>query len=81
MKNIRKRAGDFFKALHKDESAPGTVEWVLMIIVALIIMAVIYYIAQWVMEGGTEEAEAVNDQRDAAHSDQESIKKALKVTD
>ncbi|MHC4871443.1 MAG: hypothetical protein ACYTFY_06335 [Planctomycetota bacterium] len=81
MKNIRKRAGDFFKALHKDESAPGTVEWVLMIIVALVIMAVIYFIAQWVMEGGTEEANTVEDQRKAVHSDQDAIKKALKVKD
>lgn len=36
--------------LHKDESAPTTVEWVLLIIVALIIMAAIYMFVSWAIE-------------------------------
>ena len=36
--------------LHKDESAPTTVEWVLLIIVALIIMAAIYMFVTWAIE-------------------------------
>ncbi len=77
MKNIKERTKKFFKALHEDESAPGTVEWVLMVIVALIIMAVIYYIAQWVIEGGSDEAKNVDSERSDTNKDRDKFKKDL----
>lgn len=81
MNFICRRPRNFFRKLHKDESGPGTVEWVMMVIVALIIMAVIYFIAQWVMEGGTKEAKVVEGQRKAAEKDQGDIKKELGISD
>ncbi|GHS90907.1 hypothetical protein FACS1894139_05110 [Planctomycetales bacterium] len=57
---------NFAKKLHDDESAPGTVEWVLLVIVALIVMVAIYYIAQWVLGGGAQEAQEVDTQRTRA---------------
>lgn len=81
MFSICRKPRKLLKDLHNDESGPGTVEWVMMVIVALIIMAVIYFIAQWVMEGGAKEASVVEGQRTAAEADQTAIKGALGVTD
>ena len=41
------KARNFAKRLHEDESGPNTVEWVLLIIVALVILAAIYAFIQW----------------------------------
>lgn len=41
------RARKFATRLHEDESGPNTVEWVLLIIVALVIMIGIYAFVQW----------------------------------
>jgi len=35
--------------LHKDESAPNTVEWVLLIIIGLILLVAIFAFAQFVI--------------------------------
>ncbi|MHC4887668.1 MAG: hypothetical protein ACYTGH_21525 [Planctomycetota bacterium] len=67
MKAIGKKTRNFFKALHNDESAPGTVEWILIVIVALIVMTAIYFIAQWVLEGGAKEASDVSKNRGEAN--------------
>ena len=64
MSKLAKRTRDFFKRLHADETGPNTVEWILLIIVALIVMAAIYFIAQWVLKGGAEEAETVDQERE-----------------
>ena len=42
-----RRARKFAARLHKDESGPNTVEWVLLIIVALVILIAIYLFVQW----------------------------------
>ena len=41
------RARQFASRLHEDESGPNTVEWVLLIIVALVILIGIYAFVQW----------------------------------
>ena len=66
MSKLARRTKSFFKRLHEDETGPNTVEWVLLVIVALIIMTAIYFIAQWVLGGGASEADAVDEQRGKA---------------
>jgi uncharacterized protein (UPF0333 family) len=36
----------FWRRLHEDDNAPGTVEWVLLVVVALVVLIGIYYLAQ-----------------------------------
>ena len=43
------RVRRFAIKLHEDESGPNTVEWVLLIIVALIILIAIFLFAQFVI--------------------------------
>jgi len=50
-----KRLRRFARDLHRDESGPNTVEWVLLIIVALIVLAIIYLFVQWVVDRFGEE--------------------------
>ena len=64
----------FLRSLHRDESAPNTVEWVLLVIVALIIMTAIYFIAQWVLGGGAAEAKKVDQGRGDATKEAEKFK-------
>ena len=55
------RARQFASRLHEDESGPNTVEWVLLIIVALVILIGIYAFVQWAFEevnSKTQEYEA-----------------------
>jgi len=44
------RARRFAVRLHKDESGPNTVEWVLLIIIALILLLAIFAFAKWVID-------------------------------
>ncbi|MHC4140330.1 MAG: Flp family type IVb pilin [Planctomycetota bacterium] len=43
------RVRRFAIELHEDESGPNTVEWILLIIVALVILVAIYAFVKWVM--------------------------------
>ncbi len=43
------RVRRFAVRLHKDETGPNTVEWILLIIVALIVLLAIYVFANWVI--------------------------------
>ncbi|MFT5289091.1 MAG: Flp pilus assembly pilin Flp [Planctomycetota bacterium] len=45
-----RRARKFAARLHKDESGPNTVEWVLLIIVALVVLIGIYLFVQWAFD-------------------------------
>jgi|GEM_PF-4448971 len=63
MSKLARRTKNFFKRLHADETGPNTVEWVLLVIVALIVMAAIYYIVQWVLGSGAQEGGTVDDMR------------------
>lgn len=50
------------KRLHNDESAPNTVEWVLLIIVGLIVLLAIFIAAQWILgQFETRQGEVQND--------------------
>ncbi len=57
MQRIRRFAAD----LHEDESGPNTVEWVLLIIIGLIILLIIFWFANWVIDQFKDKAEAVQD--------------------
>jgi Flp pilus assembly pilin Flp len=45
-----RRAREFAARLHEDESGPNTVEWVLLIIVALVVLIGIYLFVQWAFD-------------------------------
>ena len=64
---------NFLRRLDEDESAPNTVEWVLLVIVALIVMVVIWFIARWVMQKGDTGAKDVNQQIDSGTQDAKKI--------
>lgn len=51
----------FAVQLHEDEAGPNTVEWVLLIMVALILLVVIVAAASWAIDGMNEAATKVND--------------------
>jgi membrane-anchored protein YejM (alkaline phosphatase superfamily) len=55
LQRIRK----FALELHEDETGPNTVEWVLLIIIALILLVVILLFAKWVIDKFKEKKEAV----------------------
>ncbi|MHC4871442.1 MAG: hypothetical protein ACYTFY_06330 [Planctomycetota bacterium] len=55
---------ELLKRLHRDENATGTVEWMMLITVALTVLVVIYYFVRWAMEGTKEAAEAVEGEYD-----------------
>lgn len=78
MVSIVKRTNRFLKRLDGDESAPNTVEWVLLIIVALIVMTAIYFIAQWVLGGGATEAKKVDTGRASTTTEAEKFKNLTK---
>lgn len=41
------RTREFVRELHEDESGPNTVEWILLVIVALLVLLAIFFMAQW----------------------------------
>ena len=43
------RIRKFALRLHRDETGPNTVEWILLIIVALILLIFIYKFANWAL--------------------------------
>ena len=60
---VARRARQFVRRLHEDESAPSTVEWLLLLIVALVVLVGIYHVVAWVGEGTRKEAENMNEVR------------------
>ena len=79
MSKLARRTKSFFKRLHEDETGPNTIEWVLLIIVALIVMAAIYYIVQWVLGSGVEEGKTVDKERGASKGAADKMKTDLKI--
>ncbi len=56
------RVRRFALRLHEDESGPNTVEWVLLIIVALVVLVAIYwFVTEVVLKKLTEGATEVDD--------------------
>lgn len=63
MKNLAMR-------LHKDEAGPNTVEWVLLIMVALVLLIVIIAAARWAIANmDTAADQAAQDMNDAQNTD------------
>ena len=58
-----RRAKRFFRRLHRDESAPNTVEWMLLLIVALIVLVGIYMMISWVADRTEAEAKAMDEKK------------------
>lgn len=52
---------NFAMELHEDEAGPNTVEWVLLIMVALILLVVIVAAASWAVDKMNDAAAKVND--------------------
>lgn len=55
------RARNFATELHEDESGPNTVEWVLLIIVALVVLIGIYAFIQWAFGQVDEQTQEYQD--------------------
>ena len=53
------RVRRFAVELHEDESGPNTVEWILLIIIALILLVAILLLANWAIDKFTEKRESV----------------------
>jgi len=56
-----RRTRNFAVRLHEDETGPNTVEWVLLIIVALIILVLIFWFTTWVYDQFESKAKSVQD--------------------
>ncbi len=56
VKRTKDRAASFLRRLHKDESGPNTVEWVLLIVVALVVLIAIYAFIMWASDRMSEKA-------------------------
>jgi Flp pilus assembly pilin Flp len=56
-----KKTRKFVARLHKDESGPNTVEWVLLIIVALVVLIGIYLFVQWAFGSLSDKKDEFND--------------------
>ncbi len=55
------RVRNFAVRLHEDETGPNTVEWVLLIIVALIVLVAIYFFVDVVLTKLKGDAEVIGD--------------------
>lgn len=53
------RTRKFLKKFHEDESGPNTVEWILLVIVALLVLLAIFLIAQWAIDQFTSKQQTV----------------------
>jgi Flp pilus assembly pilin Flp len=51
----------FATRLHRDESGPNTVEWILLIVVALILLIAIFWFAKWAYNTFIDKAEKVGE--------------------
>ncbi len=73
VRRIGGKARDFFVRLHEDESGPNTVEWILLVIVALVVLVGIYVIVKWVGGETNEQAKEMQQQRSSAKDTMKSI--------
>ena len=69
---------NFLRRLDEDESAPNTVEWVLLVIVALIILIAIWFIARWAMRKGDTGTQEVQQQIDQGKQDAQNFQNLIK---
>lgn len=63
---LGQRTKRFFLRLHEDQTGPNTIEWILLVVVALVVMIGIYLIVQWAGEETTGQAEQMQTERQKA---------------
>ena len=56
------RMKKFALRLHRDESGPNTVEWILLIIVALVVLIAVYMFAQFALDKFRERNQELQDE-------------------
>ena len=59
MIHVIRKAKRFIRELHEDETAPSTVEWMMLITVALVVLVAIYYVARWAISSTEDAAKKV----------------------
>lgn len=74
-----KKGKNFLNRLNSDESAPTTVEWILLVVVILLILGGIYMIINWASKDTGKNASVLNTQKSAMESNIDSLKNALGV--
>ena len=55
-------AKNYVARLHSDESGPNTVEWILLIIIALVILIAVYFFADFALSKFNEHNEELQKQ-------------------
>ncbi len=75
MKALSSRFSGLFRRYHKDDSAPTTIEWILLLVVALIVMVIIYTVVSWVSkDAGDQKGKMENKRNDAVKAADEAFK-------
>ena len=69
VRSMARRTKGFLRRLHEDETGPNTVEWILLIVVALVVLIGIYVIVQWVRSSSEGQATEMEQQREKAVDD------------
>lgn len=57
--SLNRRTRRFLQRFHQDETGPNTVEWVLLIIIALILLVAIFLFAKFVIDKFKEKQNSV----------------------
>ncbi len=66
MKALSSRFSGLFRRYRKDDSAPTTIEWILLLVVALIVMVIIYTVVVWVSGDAGKQKTAMEGKRNDA---------------
>ncbi len=66
MKALSSRFSGLFRRYRKDDSAPTTIEWILLLVVALIVMVIIYTVVNWISTDAGAQKGTMEEKRDAA---------------
>ncbi len=66
MKALSSRFSGLFRLYRKDDSAPTTIEWILLLVVALIVMVIIYTVVTWVSKDAGSQKKTMEDKRQTA---------------
>ncbi len=75
MKALSSRFSGLFRLYRKDDSAPTTIEWILLLVVALIVMVIIYTVVMWVSkDAGDQKGKMEGKRNDAVKAADEAFK-------
>lgn len=67
--DLVKSGKSFWTRLHDDESAAGTIEWILLVIVALVVLIGIYYFVNWGSKSVQQGQSDINAQKTATNTE------------